>query len=88
LKKKGVGRGIHQSDVIRSMFGWLKDASQSLGYGKNYKGYWTGEIFVKQVGLVLTESSAMKSYILCSSWSWLPSPNYGGSLTGACSLYS
>jgi hypothetical protein len=50
LKKKGVGRGIHQSDVICSTFGWLKDASQSLEYGKNYEGYWTGEMFVKQVG--------------------------------------
>jgi hypothetical protein len=39
LKKKGVGRGIHQSDVICSTFGWLKDVSQSLEYGKNYKGY-------------------------------------------------
>jgi hypothetical protein len=67
LKKKGVVRGIHQSDVICSTFGWLKDASQSLEYGKNYEGYWTGEMFVKQVGLLLTESSAMKSYILCSS---------------------
>jgi hypothetical protein len=49
------------------MFGWLKDASQSLEYGKNYEEYWTGEMFVKQVGLLLTESPAMKSYILCSS---------------------
>jgi hypothetical protein len=67
LKKKGVGRVIQQSDVIYSTFGWLKDASQSLGYSKNYKGYWTGEMFVKQVGLLLTESSAMKFYILYSS---------------------
>ena len=64
LKKKGVGRGIHQSDVICSTFGWLKDASQSLEYSKDYKGYWTGEMFVKQVGLLLTERSAMKSYII------------------------
>ena len=49
LKKKGVGRGIHQSDVICSTMGWLKDASQSLEYGKNYEGYWNGELFVKQV---------------------------------------
>lgn len=49
LKKKGVGRGIHHSDVICSTFGWLKEASQSLEYGKNYDGYWTGELFVKQV---------------------------------------
>ena len=51
LRKKGVGRGIHQSDVICSTYGWLKDASQSLEYGKNYDGYWTGELFVKQVSI-------------------------------------
>jgi predicted transcriptional regulator len=50
IKKKGVGRGIHQSDVICSTVGWLKDASQSLEYGKNYDGYWNGKLFVKQVG--------------------------------------
>ena len=49
LKKKGAGRGIHQSDVICSTVGWLKEASQSLEYGKNYDGYWNGELFVKQV---------------------------------------
>lgn len=49
LKKKGAGRGIHQSDVICSTVGWLKDASQSLEYGKNYEGYWNGELFIKQV---------------------------------------
>lgn len=36
LKKKGVGRGLHQSDVICSMKGWLSKASQTLEYGKNY----------------------------------------------------
>jgi hypothetical protein len=49
LRKKGVGQGIHQRDVICSTMGWLKDASQTLEYGKNYEGYWTGELFVKQV---------------------------------------
>ncbi|KIL57128.1 hypothetical protein M378DRAFT_1031360 [Amanita muscaria Koide BX008] len=49
LKKKGVGRGLHQSDVICSTVGWLKDASQTLEYGKNYDGYWNGELFVKQL---------------------------------------
>ncbi|KAF9642133.1 hypothetical protein BDM02DRAFT_3106013 [Thelephora ganbajun] len=49
LKKKGAGRGIHQSDVICSTMGWLKSASQSLEYGKNYEGYWNGELFVKQL---------------------------------------
>lgn len=52
LKKKGVGRGLHQSDVICSSVGWLKDASQTLEYGKNYEGYWTGELFVDQVCLI------------------------------------
>ena len=49
LKKKEVSRGMHQSDVICSTMGWLADASQSMEYGKNYEGYWTGELFVKQV---------------------------------------
>ncbi|KIJ35022.1 hypothetical protein M422DRAFT_262760 [Sphaerobolus stellatus SS14] len=48
LKKKGAGRGLHQSDFICSTVGWLKDASQTLEYGKNYDGYWNGELFVKQ----------------------------------------
>ena len=49
LRKKGVGRGLHQSNVICSMIGWLSAASQTLEYGKNYDGYWMGELFVKQV---------------------------------------
>ncbi|KAI0351078.1 hypothetical protein OH77DRAFT_1411771, partial [Trametes cingulata] len=49
LKKKGVGRGIHRSDVICSTVGHLEEAGQSLEYGKNYEGYWTGELFVKQL---------------------------------------
>ncbi|KIJ39956.1 hypothetical protein M422DRAFT_257275 [Sphaerobolus stellatus SS14] len=49
LKKKGLGRGLHQSDFICSTIGWLKDASQTLEYGKNYDGYWNGELFVKQL---------------------------------------
>ncbi|KAG1803044.1 hypothetical protein EV424DRAFT_1582458 [Suillus variegatus] len=49
LRKKGVGRGIHQSDVICSTIGHLVEASQTLEYGKNYNGYWTGELFVKQL---------------------------------------
>ena len=52
LRKKGVGRGLHQSDVICSTVGWLKEASQTLEYGKNYDGYWTGEMFVNQVNLI------------------------------------
>jgi hypothetical protein len=49
LRKKGVGRGLHQSDIICSTVGWIEEASQTLEYGKNYDGYWTGELFVKQV---------------------------------------
>lgn len=49
LKKKGVGRGIHRSDVICSTVGWLSAAGQSLEYGKNYEGYWNGELFVQQL---------------------------------------
>ncbi|KIJ42837.1 hypothetical protein M422DRAFT_253933 [Sphaerobolus stellatus SS14] len=49
LKKKGLGCGLHQSDFICSTIGWLKDASQTLEYGKNYDGYWNGELFVKQL---------------------------------------
>jgi hypothetical protein len=49
LQKKGVGRGLHQSDVICSTMGFLPGASQTIEYGKNYDGYWTGEMFVNQV---------------------------------------
>lgn len=49
LRKKGQGRGIHQSDVICSTVGWLADAGESLEYGKNHEGFWTGEMFVHQV---------------------------------------
>ncbi|KAL1743994.1 hypothetical protein HDZ31DRAFT_39713 [Schizophyllum fasciatum] len=49
IKKKGVGRGMHQSDVICSTVGWLKDASESLEYGKNYDGYWDGQRFCTQL---------------------------------------
>lgn len=49
IKKKGHGCGLHQSDVICSTVGWIKGASQTLEYGKNYDGYWNGELFVKQV---------------------------------------
>ena len=51
LKKKGAGRGIHQSDVICSTVGWIQEASQTLEYGKNYDRYWTGKLFIKQVSL-------------------------------------
>ena len=49
LKKKRPGCGLHQSDCIASTVGWIKDVSQTLEYGKDYEGYWNGELFVKQV---------------------------------------
>ena len=52
LRKKGVGRGLHQSDILCSTVGWLDEGTQTLEYGKNYEGYWTGELFVKQVNLI------------------------------------
>jgi hypothetical protein len=52
LRKKGVGRGLHKSDILCSTVGWLEEATQTLEYGKNYEGYWTGELFIKQVSNV------------------------------------
>jgi hypothetical protein len=52
LRKKGVGHGLHKSDILCSMVGWLEEAMQTFKYRKNYKGYWTGELFVKQVSNV------------------------------------
>ena len=51
LCKKGPGHSLHQSDTIMSTVGWLKQGLQTLEYGKNYNGYWNGELFVKQVSL-------------------------------------
>ena len=53
LKHKGPGHGLHESAVICSTFGWMKEASVTMGYGKNYEGYWTGELFVKQVKIFI-----------------------------------
>jgi hypothetical protein len=52
LQKKGVGHGLHKSDILCSTVGWLEEATQTLEYGKNYEGYWTGELFIKQVNNV------------------------------------
>jgi hypothetical protein len=49
LRKKGAGRGLHTSGVITATIGYLEEATQIMEYGKNYEGYWTGELFVKQV---------------------------------------
>lgn len=51
LRKKGVGRGLHRSDVICSTFGHITDAGVQIEYGKNYDGYWDGTMFMKQVRL-------------------------------------
>lgn len=70
LKKKGVGRGQHESQVICSTVGWLKEAGQSLEYGKNYDGYWTGEMFIKQVRIDMIDS-LIKFIIQTYIYSWL-----------------
>jgi len=49
LRKKGAGRGIHQSEFICSTVGHLKDAGVTLEYGKNHGGFWNGQMFVDQV---------------------------------------
>jgi hypothetical protein len=59
LLKKGVGHGSHWSDVICSTVGWLKEAGQQLEYGKNYDGYWTGELFIKQVRKLCSDFNVM-----------------------------
>ncbi|KAG1858571.1 hypothetical protein F4604DRAFT_1882904 [Suillus subluteus] len=48
LQKKGVGRGLHRSDVICSTVGHLVDAGESMEYGKNHEGYWNGEMFLNE----------------------------------------
>jgi hypothetical protein len=49
LRKKGVGRGLHRSDVICSTVGYITDAGEELEYGKSYEGYWDGTKFMVQV---------------------------------------
>ncbi|KAF7343545.1 hypothetical protein MSAN_01975000 [Mycena sanguinolenta] len=49
IRKKGVGRGIHRSDILCSTFGHVVDAGQGIEYGKNYDGYWDGAQFIKQL---------------------------------------
>ncbi|TFY50693.1 hypothetical protein EVG20_g11382 [Dentipellis fragilis] len=64
IKKKGQGRGIHQSDFICSTHGWLAEASETLEYGKNYDGYWNGERFVNQVRRALRLFFIYRAYIV------------------------
>ncbi|KAJ7333495.1 hypothetical protein DFH08DRAFT_708132 [Mycena albidolilacea] len=49
IRKKGVGRGIHRSDIICSTVGHIDDAGEGMEYGKNYEGYWDGARFIKQL---------------------------------------
>lgn len=49
LKKKGAGQGLHESGVICSTVSYMPNANQTIKYGKNYDGYWTGQLFVEQV---------------------------------------
>ena len=39
LQKKGQGQRLHQSNMICSTVGWMKEASQTMEYEKNYNGY-------------------------------------------------
>ncbi|KAG2134556.1 uncharacterized protein EDB93DRAFT_1242635 [Suillus bovinus] len=48
LRKKGAGRGLHQSSIICSTVGHLEEAAHTIEYGKNYDRYWNGEMFVAQ----------------------------------------
>ncbi|KAG1809072.1 uncharacterized protein BJ212DRAFT_1484568 [Suillus subaureus] len=48
LRKKGAGRGLHQSSIICLTVGHLEEAAHTIEYGKNYEGYWNGEMFVAQ----------------------------------------
>lgn len=52
ILKKGAGRRSHWSDVICSTHEWLANSGVQLEYGKNYEGYWTGEMFVAQVIII------------------------------------
>lgn len=51
--------------MICVTYGWIEDASQTLEYGKNYEGYWTGELFVKQV--IQFRFLAFKLLLICTS---------------------
>ncbi|KAJ7808094.1 hypothetical protein B0H14DRAFT_3762916 [Mycena olivaceomarginata] len=46
LHKKGVGQGLHCSDVICSTVGYITDAGEELEYRKSYEGYWDGTKFM------------------------------------------
>ncbi|KAJ7648920.1 hypothetical protein B0H17DRAFT_958733, partial [Mycena rosella] len=52
IRKKGVSRGVHRSDIICSTFGHVVEAGQGIEYGKNYDSYWDGAQFIKQVWVI------------------------------------
>ena len=49
LRPKGVGRGRHHSEFISPVYGWYKEASAAINYGKNYDGYWCGDDVATQL---------------------------------------
>ncbi|KZV70014.1 hypothetical protein PENSPDRAFT_632253 [Peniophora sp. CONT] len=49
LRKKGVGQGIHVSGFVDSVNGWMHKAHETLEYGKNHEGWWTGEHYIQQL---------------------------------------
>ena len=64
LQKKGHGQGLHESSAICGTVGYLKEGWQT---GKNYDGYWTGELFIKQVCSHHSYISLMEDKCLGSS---------------------
>ena len=89
IMKKGVSHGSHQSDVTCSTHGWLNDARVQIEYGKNYDGFWNGQMFVDQV---FFWANVVKYYVLIAleaqrennsriwetAWSRISSSDHGG----------
>lgn len=70
LRKKGVGQGLHMSVCRSSTSGWLDEGCEILEYGKVHGGFWTGELFVKQVRLSELQNQCLNLITLsfaCSS---------------------
>ncbi|KAG2126890.1 uncharacterized protein EDB93DRAFT_1272748 [Suillus bovinus] len=67
LRKKGVGRGLHQSSIICSTVGHLEEAAHTIEYGKNYDRYWNGEMFVAQHSNVLTGPGYQALFLIDNS---------------------
>jgi len=58
LRKKGVGQGLHTSSCTSSTSGWLDEGCEVLEYGKNH-GFWTGELFIKQVSFLTLQKPSL-----------------------------